>query len=145
MAPAEESVAELAERMAGPGAPAAGTAAAVTTALAAALVAKVAGRSVAYVDDAEATEAAATRWRERALELAGADEAAVAAMLAGGAGPAAIAVPREIGELASLVASAAERLASAGDPRLRADAVTAHRLAEAAQRAVEAILRSNRS
>ena len=137
---AEHSVERLTRRLAGRGAPAAGSAAAVATAMAAALVVKVAERSGSHLGDATAIARRAHDWRLRALRLAEEDEAAVAAMLAGSPARAAVVVPEEIDGLAATVSAEADRLASGGNPRLRADAVTARVLAEAARAAVDAIL-----
>lgn len=162
--------------------PAAGSAAAVTVGLAAALTGKTARLSSGYLPETETLVCAADSARDRALELAGADAAAVTAMLtpdtseppehSGGSGTAGHpgepgtavppdprrtaeprprgaeatdpnAIPRQIGELAGEVTRLAAQLSESGNPRLRADAITAHRLAESAGAAIEAIMDSN--
>src|SRR5690625_3588087 len=86
--------------MAAESAPASGSAAALAVAMSAALVEKVARRSPG-LRGGEAGGAAA-QIRRRALELAGADVAAVTEMIGQREPvPAAIAVPREIGDLAA--------------------------------------------
>lgn len=139
------TVAGLLERMSAAPAPAAGSAAAVTAGMAAALVGKAARRSRRHLDDADALARTADGLRERALVLAGDDVAAVTAMVSSDAGlpPEAVAVPREIGGLAEEVAGLAERLCELGNPNLHADAVSARHLADAARAATDAILRSN--
>ncbi|WP_157683411.1 cyclodeaminase/cyclohydrolase family protein [Microlunatus soli] len=160
---ATSAVGELLARMADrrPG-PAAGSAAALAAGLAAALTGKVARLSHRQLADAEGLAERADRLRERAVELADADAAAVVAMItgrgpevdagasaAGGAGTesgardAAVVVPEEIGELAAELADLAKHLAVQGNPRLRADAVAAVRLAESARAIVHEIQRSN--
>lgn len=142
--------------------PAAGSAAAMAVGMAAALTAKTARLSIRHLQDADGLARAADRWRERASELAGADASNVTAMLtpdpSRGPGsphstdppghgcparPDPSTIPRQIGELAGEVARLAARLSELGNPRLRADALAARHLAEAAGAAVEAIVRSN--
>lgn len=138
--------------------PAAGTAAAIAAALAAALVGKAARLSRRHLDDADRLAEQADVLRGRAVRLGEADARAVASMGAR-ARPAsqddahgraaresvsdAIAVPREIGEVAADVDRLAARLGEHGNPRLHADAEAAHHLATAATRTVQAIVRSN--
>lgn len=129
--------------MAANSAPASGSASAAAVAMAAALVAKVATRS-ADLDDAAGMVERAESVRRRALELVEADHEAVTEMLARRSpGPAAIAVPREIGELAQTVQRMARALEIGGNPHLIADAIGARVLAGAAAQATQAILRSN--
>lgn len=144
--------------------PAAGSAAAVAVSMAAALVAKTARLSPRHLQDAAALARTADAWCDRALELAGADASSVIAMLTAdasrapespqttvspvvpvGAGcPDPSTIPRQIGELAEEVARQGARLSESGNPRLRADALAARHLAEAAGYTVDAIVRSNR-
>lgn len=132
-------------RMSRAPAPAAGSAAAVAVGMAAALVGKAARRSRRHLDEADALAQTSDALRERALHLAGADAAAVTAMTSGGTGPPAeaVAVPREIGALATEVARLAARVREHGNPDLLADAVAAQHLVAAAGAATEAILTSN--
>lgn len=138
--------------------PAAGTAAALAAAMAAALAGKAARLSRRHLDDADGLVAEADALRERALSLAMADASAVAAMGAA-VQPAssdearsrtardsvadAIAVPRDIGELAADVKRLATHLGDHGNPRLRADAQAACHLADASAATADAIVRSN--
>lgn len=156
-----QSLAEFLERVSRDRpSPAAGSAAAVTAALGAALVGKAARLSGRHMDDAEQLAAEADDLRARALRLAEEDARAVANMsarvrpaseeakvpadsTAGDTVDDAIAVPREIGEVAGTIAALARKLDAHGNPRLRADAVAAHRLADAAQQSADAIVRSN--
>lgn len=125
-------------------APACGSAAAVTVGLAAALAGKVARRSHAQLPDADQIAGRADELRQRAGELAGADAAAVTAMIHGsGPAPQARSLPVEIGEVAAEVVQLAARLAAHGNPALHADAVGAEHLAQAARAATEAIRASN--
>lgn len=139
------SVEGFLERMSSAPAPAAGSAAAVAVGMAAALVGKVARRSRRHLDDADSLARTSDGLRERALHLAGADAAAVTAMTSSGTGvpPEAVAVPREIGDLAHEVAGLAARVREHGNPDLLADGVAAEHLAAAAGAATEAILTSN--
>jgi formiminotetrahydrofolate cyclodeaminase len=125
--------------------PAAGSAAALSVALAAALLGKTARLSGRHLDDAERLAGQADDLRVRAVRLGQADAEAVTSMVAAARGPGtdAMAVPREIGEVAAEVDRLAAHLGEHGNPRLRADAQAAHHLAEAAARASRAILRSN--
>ena len=156
-----QSLAEFLERVSRDRpSPAAGSAAAVTAALGAALVGKAARLSHRQMDDAADLATRADELRVRALRLAEEDARAVADMsarvrpasedshvradsTAGDAVGDAIAVPREIGEVAETIAALARRLDEHGNPRLRADAVAAHRLADAARQSAAAIVRSN--
>jgi formiminotetrahydrofolate cyclodeaminase len=137
--------------------PAAGSAAAVAAALGAALVGKAARLSHRHLD-AEGLADQADGLRMRAMELGEADARVVASMgakvrpashddargsVARGSVSDAIAVPREIGEVAAEVSRLAAYLGEHGNPRLHADAEAAHHLAEAATRTAEAIVRSN--
>ncbi|HLS13042.1 MAG TPA: hypothetical protein VK095_00865 [Beutenbergiaceae bacterium] len=145
---AEESVAGLLQLMsaAEPG-PAAGSAAALTAGLAAALLGKTARLSGEYLDDAGALATAADTLREQAQQLATDDAEGVRAMLSGDTDPTGqpdpSATPRRIGELATDIAGLATHLATYGNPTLLADAHTAGHLARAARAGTEAIIRSN--
>lgn len=135
------SLSEFAHAVAANPAPASGSAMAYGLALAAGLAQKVAARSP-EVEPSVCTRA--EELREEALRLVVADQRAVEEMLAGGAPTAAaIEVPRQIGVVARGVQQLAERLVREGEPWLHADAVGAVELALAAQRTVNAILRSN--
>ena len=141
-APLEQVLARMADTKPGP---AAGSAAALSAAMAAALIQKAARLSARQLPDAEDLAGRAGALRRRLLELAEEDASAVIAMLTGTgpSGPAAT-VPRQIGDHAAELAELADRLSSKGNPRLLADAVSARRLAEAAEAAVVAIVESNR-
>jgi methenyltetrahydrofolate cyclohydrolase len=155
----EWTVREVLDRMAAERPdPAAGSAAALAAALGAALVEKAARLSRRHLEDADRLVAQCEALRTRALALAEADASAVAEMSKAvrpasydeARGPAsegtvddAIAVPREIGELAAEVDRLAAHLGEHGNPRLRADARAAHHLTEAAAATASAIVRSN--
>lgn len=139
-------LATLLERIAvGGPAPASGSAAATAAGLAAALAAKVARRSARMIDDAAALARVCDDFRERAVALAGADAAAVQAMVTDpdGVPDAARQVPTQIRDLCSEIAQLAAYLAAHGKPALHADAVGAAQLAQAGRAATEAILASN--
>jgi methenyltetrahydrofolate cyclohydrolase len=139
-------------------APAAGSAAAVAVAMGAALVGKAARLSRRHLDDSEEMVERADALRDRALGLAEADAAAVAAM-GHAVRPArsdeahgreardtvadAVAVPREVGEVAAEVGRLATEVGEHGNPRLRADAQAAKHLVDAAAATADAIVRSN--
>jgi methenyltetrahydrofolate cyclohydrolase len=137
--------------------PAAGSAAALGTAMGAALVAKAARLSQRHTDDAEAMAAHADELWQRGLHLAEADAAAIAVMGAevrpasdpgevAASRPSlddAITVPTEIRALAEEVVMLADTLHERGNPRLRVDADAARLLAAAAGRVATAIVRSN--
>ena len=133
------------ELAADPPGPAAGSAAAVTAAMAAALLELAARKSL----DAHAA-ASAAGMRERALSLAEADARAYAEVL-DSSGKRRIAalerangVLREIGTLAGEVGELAEPLARTARGALRGDALAAGELAAAVERAVERLLEVNR-
>lgn len=141
------SVGELLTRMADPRpGPSAGSAAALAAGLAAALIGKIARLSTRRLPDARELAERADRLRGRAVELADADAAAVVAMLArpdAEADPDAIAVPEEIGDLATELGTSARHLAATVNPWLRADALAAQQLAESAVAIIHEIRRSN--
>lgn len=126
-------------------APAAGSAAAINLGLGAALAGKTARLSGQHRADAEALAQAADAIRDRAVALAEADAEGVSATISGEqSAPIDInAVPRQIAELAGELAELAERLAARCNPRLRADAVSAWCMADAASGVIDAILHSN--
>lgn len=137
------SLAEFARDMAAHPVPASGSAAAYALALAAALAEKVARRSEGFDGDA-ALVSRAGDLRERALELVAADHDAVRDMLARGEpGPDAIAVPRDIAELASELARVGAALEEKASRWLLADSVAVRELAGAASQISAEILRSN--
>jgi methenyltetrahydrofolate cyclohydrolase len=130
-------------------APGGGAAAAVTAALAAGLVAMVARFSERQVEDAAQMAAQADRLRARAVELADEDAQAYQNVLAAYRLPKddeqrvdriatalqrAAEVPLEIARIGAEGVTMARRLADAGNPNLRGDAVIAAQLAEAAVR-----------
>lgn len=142
----QASIEHFTAAMATEPAPASGSAAAMAVAMSAALVEKVARRSPGLRGGDAGGDAAgaAARIRRRALELAGADAAAVTQMIAQrGQVPEAIAIPREIGDLAERAGELADAAADGGKPALLADAIAAGELARAAAVTVQAILRSN--
>lgn len=131
-------------------APGGGTAAAVTVALAAGLVAMAAG----YSDDrASRVRDRAGRLQAHAVDLAEEDAAAYAEVLdarSSGDGERqqaawqrAIAVPLEIAECGARTAADAVEVAERGRPALRGDALTAVVLAEAAVRAAVRLVELN--
>jgi len=138
--------------------PAAGSAAALTAAMGAALVTKAAGLSRRHLEHADLLAEQAEGLRIRALALAEEDASAVAHMGAAVRPSAAdaargqevratvadaIAVPRQIGEVAAEVGDLAAQLGRHGNPRLQADAEAARHLADAAAATAAAIVRSN--
>lgn len=124
--------------------PAAGSAAAITAAIAAALLTKTARLSRQQLPGAQDLARTAEHLRERALELAQADADAVQALLTGGSGPAdPSAIPQRIGDLARELADLATRICADGKESLRADAAAAGHLARAAEETVGAIVASN--
>jgi formiminotetrahydrofolate cyclodeaminase len=142
---------ELCEQLASDRAPGAGSAAAVTGALAASLVVKAAKRSDGSWAEAAGVVAQAHLHATRCIELAarGADafdEALLA--LAAGAGvelplERAADVLLELCDVAADVAVLAARTAEQGDGTFRADAASASVLAEGVARAAEALIRAN--
>jgi len=142
-------------------APGGGSAAGVVLALAAALCA-MAARFSARLASAEEIAATADRLRERAIHLAAEDSLAYAAVLQARRLPAgadrdpreealasamaqAVAVPLEISEIGAEVARLATEVASAGNPNLLGDALTAVLLAEAAAAAAATLVEINLS
>lgn len=141
----------VAERTPAPGG---GGAAALATALAAAL----AGMAARFAPDGAAQAAAADELRARAAPLADADAAAYRAFLGAlrlpreaegraeavaRARDAASAVPAEIAEVAGEVAELAAGLAAHGNPNLRGDAVAAVQLAAAAAATAAELVAAN--
>jgi methenyltetrahydrofolate cyclohydrolase len=147
-------------------APGGGSAAAVTCALAAGLVAMAARFSDAEFPGAADVARQADQVRERAAGLADQDAAAYQAVLDayrlprdgdgdGGGGGAerrrrieaalrgAAEVPLEIAEIAAQVAGLAAQVAAGGNPNLRGDTVTAAHLAEASARSAAALVDIN--
>jgi methenyltetrahydrofolate cyclohydrolase len=139
-------------------APGGGSAAAVTGALAAGLVAMAARFSDAQLPAAADVADQADRLRERVAGLADRDADAYQAVLDAYRLPAgdrerhrrieaalrgAAEVPLEIAEIAAQVASLAARVAAGGNPNLRGDTVTAAHLAEAAARSAAALVDIN--
>jgi len=135
----DDFLAGLAARTPAPGG---GGAAAVTGAMAAGLVAMAARFSVARLPGALDLAEQADELRRRAADLAQADAVAYTAVLdarrQGGdlraALRGAVVVPLEIAEIGARVAQMAARVASAGNPNLRGDAVTGALLAAASAR-----------
>jgi formiminotetrahydrofolate cyclodeaminase len=143
-------------------APGGGAAAGVAAALAAALCSMAARFSTSRLATAEELAITADALRSRALRLAGEDAAAYASVLAARRLPIdndpsvrneaiaramayAVAVPREIAEVAAEVARIASDLSLAGNPNLLGDAVTARLLAEAAGGAATKLIEINLS
>jgi formiminotetrahydrofolate cyclodeaminase len=136
-------------------APGGGSAAALTVALSAGLVAMAARFSVKQVADDEELAVRADQLRHRAAALVDEDARAYQAVLDArrnsGAGSSAARdavqhatiVPLEICELAGQTAALAARLATDGNPNLRGDAITAALLAEAAARSAASLVRIN--
>lgn len=129
--------------------PAAGSLAAATGALAAALTAKVARRSPTLGDDREAVAAEADRLRARLEPGVTRDAAGYAAVLAEPPAQraetlsAASRWPKEIAAAATEVAELAAGLAERGNPNLRHDAAAAHRFATVAADVASALVRAN--
>jgi methenyltetrahydrofolate cyclohydrolase len=131
--------------------PGGGGAAAVTGAMAAGLVAMAARFSAARLPGALDLAEQADELRRRAAELAEADALAYAAVLdarrQGGdlreALAGAAVVPLEIAEIGARVAQMAARVASAGNPNLRGDAVTGALLATASARSAACLVDIN--
>ena len=134
--------------------PGGGSAAALTVAVAAGLVAMVARRSREAWSDAAGVAAQAIAVQERIAPLAEADAEAWAAALdalGGGRGDDelhqvladAVQIPLEIGEAAADVASMAALAAEMGEGTFRGDAAAAALLAEAAARAAGKLVAVN--
>jgi methenyltetrahydrofolate cyclohydrolase len=157
--PIQEFLDRLADRTPTPGG---GGAAALTAALAAGLVAMAARFSVAQLPEAGDLAARADELRRRAAELADIDARAYQAVLDARRLPAdadaddgqrqvrmreallgAAAVPLEISEIGARVAELARRVAEAGNPNLRGDAVTGAVLAAAAARSAACLVDIN--
>jgi formiminotetrahydrofolate cyclodeaminase len=140
-------------------APGGGGSAALTAALAAGLVAMAARFSAAQLPDAGELAARADGLRARAAELVDDDACAYGAVLDAfglprepGSGrdqrvrealERAAAVPEEMTEIAAQVAELAARLATAGNPNLRGDSVSAALLAEASARSASCLVDIN--
>jgi formiminotetrahydrofolate cyclodeaminase len=141
-------------------APGGGAAAALTTAMAAGLVAMAARFSTGQVDDAAAVAEEADRLRHQALALADEDATAYEKVLAAYRLPrepdpdgrrqqirqafeAAADVPLEVARLAAEVAVLGERLADRGNPNLEGDALAGVVLARAAARAAGTLVELN--
>jgi formiminotetrahydrofolate cyclodeaminase len=141
-------------------APGGGGSAAITTAMAAALVEMAAGLSTGQVEDAAEVGTAAGDIRRRALTLADEDAAAYSRVLAGYRLPRdrdpearrrairealkeATAIPLEIAGLAADVAGLGNRLVADGNPNLEGDAAAAVLLARAAARAAAGLVELN--
>jgi methenyltetrahydrofolate cyclohydrolase len=137
-------------------APGGGGAAALATALAAAL----AGMAARFAPGGEAQAAAADALRDRAAPLADADAAAYRAFLEARRLPrdapgraealavsreAATAVPAEIAEVATAVAELAADLAEHGNPNLSGDARAAVHLATAAAATARELIAANKA
>lgn len=155
------SVAELLDRFAAKQpAPGGGAAAAITAAIAAGLLGMAARFSTAQLSDSASRAAHADRMREQVAALAEQDAEAYQVVLTAFALPRepdpalrrrqiqrtlqrAAAVPTEIAELASTIATEAVELAGRGNPNLRGDAFTAATLAAAAARAAAELVRLN--
>lgn len=129
--------------------PAAGSVAAATGALAAALTAKVARRSPSLGDEREALAARADLLRERLEPGVTQDAAGYAAVLAAPSAQrrealrAASQWPETIAAAATEVAALAADLAERGNPNLRHDAAAAHRFATAAAEVASDLTRAN--
>jgi methenyltetrahydrofolate cyclohydrolase len=140
-------------------APGGGASAAVAVALAAALTAMAARFSTEHLDDAGTVADRAEELRSRVMPLAQADAAAYGRVLDAYRIPRddeerrrrkirealsdAADVPLSIAEVGAEVAGNAGRLAEAGNPNLRGDAVTATILARAAVRAAATLVEIN--
>jgi formiminotetrahydrofolate cyclodeaminase len=142
---------ELCEQLASEAAPGAGSAAALTGAFAASLVAKAAKRSANSWSDAPGIAAQAHTLAARCAELARLDaeafDAALAALKAGADVEAplewSIDVLLRLGEAAADVAVLAARTAERSEGTFRGDAASAAVLAEASARAAEALVQGN--
>jgi formiminotetrahydrofolate cyclodeaminase len=154
------TAAELLDQLAGPVAPAGGSALAFAVAMAAAVVRMAARASKDSWDAAGAAAAQADALRARAAPLAQVDADVLDGALAvrdgaaalppekrdweiGKAFAAAAEPPLEIARTAADVAELAAEVALLGDPRVRADAIAAALLAAAAARAAVTIVQVN--
>jgi methenyltetrahydrofolate cyclohydrolase len=139
-------------------APGGGGAAAMTGAVAAGLVAMAARFSAAQLPDAADLAARADQLRHRAADLVDEDAQAYRRVLDAFALPreaaqrdqqvrealrVAAAKPQEMTQIAAQVAEMAARVASAGNPNLRGDSVTAALLAEASARSAACLVDIN--
>jgi formiminotetrahydrofolate cyclodeaminase len=130
-------------------APGGGGAAAVTGAMAAALVAMAARFSVTRLPAAGELADQADELGRRAADLAEADSRAYTAVLGAGPGQrreallSAAVVPLEIAEIGARVARLALRVAEGGNPNLRGDAVTGVLLAAASARSAACLVDIN--
>ena len=130
-------------------APGGGGAAAVTGAMAAGLVAMAARFSATRLPGASDLADQADELRRRAADLVEADAVAYAAVLDAPPGQrrevlvGAAAVPLEIAEIGARVARVALRVAEAGNPNLRGDAVTGAVLAAASARSAACLVDIN--
>jgi formiminotetrahydrofolate cyclodeaminase len=141
-------------------APGGGAAAALATAMAAALVEMAAGLSTDHVDDAAAIGGEAGDIRRRALTLADEDAAAYGRVLAAYRRPrdtepdarrreirealeGATAVPLDVARLAADVTGLGTRLVASGNPNLEGDAAAAVLLARAAAQAAARLVELN--
>jgi methenyltetrahydrofolate cyclohydrolase len=134
--------------------PGGGGAAAVTGAMAAGLVAMAARFSAKQLPEAGDLADQADELRRRAADLADLDAQAYTAVLAAlrlpreagqrrGALAGAAVVPLEIAEIGARVAQLAVRVAEAGNPNLRGDAVTGALLAAASARSAASLVDIN--
>jgi formiminotetrahydrofolate cyclodeaminase len=156
----ELTAAELLDELAGPVAPAGGSALAFAVAMAAAVVRMAARASKDSWDAAAGVAAQADALRARAAPLAQLDADVLDEALAvrdgaaalspekrdweiGKAFAAAAEPPLEIARAAADVAELAAEVAVSGDPRVRADAIAAATLAAAAARAAVTIVQVN--
>jgi formiminotetrahydrofolate cyclodeaminase len=156
----DKTAAELLDELAGPVAPAGGSALAFAVAMAAAVVRMAARASKDSWDAAAGVAAQADALRARAAPLAQLDADVLDEALAvrdgsatlsaekrdweiGKAFAAAAEPPLEIARTAADVAELAAEVAVSGDPRVRADAVAAATLAAAAARAAVTIVGVN--
>jgi methenyltetrahydrofolate cyclohydrolase len=131
---------ELLAAVAAPRSPLGGGAvAAITAALAAALV----ERCAVTAPGLEEERARAAALRESLVAIADDDAAVLAAIIDGGGGVAPSDPPRRLQEAAAEVAELARRLERDGVPRLRGEAACAALLADAATRAATSIVALN--
>jgi methenyltetrahydrofolate cyclohydrolase len=135
------TVRELLEAVAAPRSPlGGGSVAAITAALAAALVERCAAAAPGAGDARERAAAL----REELLAIAGEDAAVLASLIRGERPvPAASDPPRRLGVAAAEVAEVARRLERDGAPRLRGEAGCAALLADTAVRAAATIVELN--
>lgn len=142
---------ELCERLASDRAPGAGSAAAVTGALAASLVVKAAKRSAGSWAEAAGVVAQARLHATRCIELAARGAEAFDEALSALAAAAGVERPLEratdvlleLCDVAADVAVLAAQTAEQGEGTFRADAASAAVLAEGVARAAEALVRAN--